>query len=324
MRNRQSLSGPAGWNKKNFQKELGSVLCAIDCSPLGDGASSFASTLHGVHLGALDVVKYEGRGLRGGRRGLCHIREDEVDDFFIVLPLNAPLSISQSNHTAIVEPGACVVLGTLRPFEGLCGAPAYAELVARIPGSLLRRQVAHADDCCARPISTRHGAGRILGSLLETLVEERSNYSGAQADRFGPVLLDTVVSTLLDAPELPDFSAPRQSAHAMVFERARDFIESRLSDPALDPEQVARHCRVSVSYLYAAFAAISSLSVRAFIRETRLQRCREALQNPRLHHQSIMAIAMRWGFDSAPGFTRAYRTRFGKPPREDRAVRLLD
>lgn len=298
----------------------------------GFGATAFRSarrdperhelctTLDWVALGNLDVVRYEGCGVRGGRRDWRHIREDGVDDFYVILPLTGPAAISQSGRSIIVEPGACTLLATIRPFAGVCGNPPnyeYSEFVVRIPGPLLRQHIPHADTCCARPISVCRGTGKILWSLLEALVREGTACSGAPAERFGKMVLFATVNTILGTPGLPELPESRQSSRSRVFERAKEFIESQLSDPALDPARIAQHCRISVSYLHAAFAAHSH-RVGTYIRELRLQRCREALQNPFLSHQSIIEIAMRWGFNSAPGFTRAYRALYGRPPSEER------
>ena len=58
--------------------------------------------------------------------------------------------------------------------------------------------------------------------------------------------------------------------------------------------------------------------VAQLIRETRLQACREALQNPRLRQRTILEIAGDWGFDDPSHFSRLYKLRFGRTPREDR------
>lgn len=311
-------------NVHSFSNRFNSIVCGLDCN-VSKTLAPFSSSLLSVRLGALDVLKYDGHGLRGGRRGFQHIRQDALDDFIVAIPLTVPVAITQAGRSAHVEPGACGLLTTAKPFEGLCGtAPSYtySEFVLRLPGPLLRQHMPNIDDCCARSISVRGGTGKVLLSLVETLIDERNDYSALQAARFGTMVLDAVVNLTLGAPELANFQSRQNlSAHARIFAAAREFIESNLSNSSLDPRTIAQHCDISTSYLHAAFAAHST-SVSGFVRETRLQRCRSALQNPALRHQSIIEIAMRWGFNSASSFNHAYRARFGKSPSEDRVLSL--
>jgi AraC family transcriptional regulator, positive regulator of tynA and feaB len=321
MNNLQPLSQDSGLDADSFQKKWNSILCSVDCSFADKPNSLFTHHLEGTHVGELDVYRYDGRGLRGGRRGVHHFREDELDVYVLLLPLTIPVNLSQSGRSAIVEPGTCSFVCTTKPFNSLCGTSpsyAYSELIVRIPGPLIRQRVPYIDECCVRPIAIRRGAGKVLQSLVETLIDERTDYSESQAGRFGTILLNVLANVTLEAAELAQLQSPqRPSAHNKIYEHSKNFIESNLSNSDLDPALIAKHCQISVSYLHAVFAE-SSLSVAAYIREIRLQRCRDALQNPSLRYQSIIDIAYRWGFNSSSSFYRLYHARFGKSPSEDR------
>jgi transcriptional regulator GlxA family with amidase domain len=147
--------------------------------------------------------------------------------------------------------------------------------------------------------------------------------SEAQGRMFGPILLNTIAAATLDAPELTgNNKPPRQQAHERIRLKALEFIECSLSNPRLDTVMIAEHCRVSVRHLHASFKA-ASIAVGALIREMRLQHCRMELINPVLHDQSIIRIAMKWGFASSGSFTRAYQRRFGMAPSESRVTQGL-
>jgi AraC-like DNA-binding protein len=324
MNQEQALSSHNGLDVDGFRSKFNSIICSLDCS-VSDKSDSFSTSLVSVRLGVLDLLRYDGYGLSGGRRGFRHIREDLSDDFILALPLTVPVVISQSRRSTTVEPGSCVLLATARPFVGKCGIPPsyiYSEFVLRIPGPLLRQHVPYIDDCCARSINVNYGAGKVLLSLVESLIEERADYSELQAKLFGKIVLNAVANVARGAPELADFqSRQSRSAHSRIFECARDFIESNLSNSSLDPSRIATHCNISVSYLHAAFAA-TSWTVGGFTKEIRLQRCRAALQNPLMRHHSIIETAMQWGFNSSSSFNHAYRARFGKSPSEERLMSL--
>jgi transcriptional regulator GlxA family with amidase domain len=108
-----------------------------------------------------------------------------------------------------------------------------------------------------------------------------------------------------------------QPAHERIFNSARDFIISRLSDPDLRVTTVAEHCHLSVRCIQAAFAR-KSQSVELFITENRLQRCRAALRDPNLKYQPIADLAANCGFKDASHFSHAYSRRFGLAPSRDR------
>jgi AraC-like DNA-binding protein len=127
------------------------------------------------------------------------------------------------------------------------------------------------------------------------------------------MMIGAVANVASGAPEFSYLSAPRQSSCEKIRAAAKNFIESNLSNPALDSAMVARHCGVSIRYLQRAFAD-DAQSLGAYIRETRLQRCHMALKNPALRNRPIFDIAMMWGFHDPSYFNRAYKKQFGAVP----------
>lgn len=55
-----------------------------------------------------------------------------------------------------------------------------------------------------------------------------------------------------------------------------------------------------------------------WIRSERLERCRRDVLDPALAHQSIAAIATRWGLPELSHFSRLFRRAFDSSPREFR------
>ena len=98
---------------------------------------------------------------------------------------------------------------------------------------------------------------------------------------------------------------------------AQSYIDARLGDPGLNPDELARACFISTRYLHRVFET-AGLSVCDFIRSARLDRCRRDLVDPAFADQPISAIASRWGLPSAPHFSRLFRKAYGCSPREFR------
>jgi AraC family transcriptional activator of tynA and feaB len=81
----------------------------------------------------------------------------------------------------------------------------------------------------------------------------------------------------------------------MALLNVRTAIESRLSDPTLDPASVAEAAGVSVRYANALLAE-QDTSIMRLIRTRRLARCRMALEDPLQNRRTVSDIAYGWGF----------------------------
>jgi AraC family transcriptional regulator, positive regulator of tynA and feaB len=103
-----------------------------------------------------------------------------------------------------------------------------------------------------------------------------------------------------------------------LLREARRYIAEHLSDPDLGPASIARAHAVSVRTLHEVFEAAGE-SVSALIRRQRLRRAYADLS--RSADDQVITIALRWGFQSASHFSRAFRHEFGVSPRDVRPPR---
>lgn len=298
------------------------MFCDLEYTALG-GRPPHISYLEGVCFESADVYRYQSRDMRSAIRSQSHIRRDGVDDFIIIVPLLASLSISQCRHTTRIDPGSFAVITTAQPFEAVPDehpTGAYSELAVRISGALLRQQVPHVDACCNHAVQIRPGPGRIMRALLDLVLENGRAIDKDSAERLSALLIDAVAAAALDAPELRDARVRLyRSAHDHIRATAIDHVRRRLADPMLNATTIAKHCNVSTRYLHASFAAAST-TVGTVIRELRLQQCKAELSALPPRQRSITQLAMKWGFNSSSGFSRAYRERFGNSPSEEASL----
>ena len=117
----------------------------------------------------------------------------------------------------------------------------------------------------------------------------------------------------------PDWShdRARPASRAEILLSVESCIESNLGDPDLAPEDIARASFISTRYLHKLFES-EGTSVCEWIRKTRLERCAGDLLDATLRHQTILAIASRWGLPGAQHFSRVFRVEYGCSPREFR------
>ncbi|MEM6616294.1 MAG: GlxA family transcriptional regulator [Pseudomonadota bacterium] len=93
-----------------------------------------------------------------------------------------------------------------------------------------------------------------------------------------------------------------------------ELMEANLEEP-LPREELAKTAGVSVRQVERLFRAYLGRTLGEHYLDLRLQRARHLLRQT---SQSVMKVAVACGFVSASHFSRAYRQRFGTPPRADR------
>ncbi|KQW86553.1 hypothetical protein ASC65_01270 [Brevundimonas sp. Root1279] len=110
--------------------------------------------------------------------------------------------------------------------------------------------------------------------------------------------------------------SPEQAAaiYRTVLHKAGRIIDTRLLDPDLTIESIARAAGVSRTTLYRAFEARGG--VLRHIQNRRLDRARAALRLRAGRNPTIAEIAWLHGFVSEAHFSRLFRKRFGHSPAE--------
>lgn len=117
-------------------------------------------------------------------------------------------------------------------------------------------------------------------------------------------------------------NSSRRHGTAQVFLDARQYIQARLADPELGQESIASALNVSTRTLYRAFRA-HDVTVSEWIRRQRLSHCRGDLEDARLAHVPVSALAAHWGLPDAAHFSRIFKSEFGISPKDyrDRSLR---
>lgn len=113
---------------------------------------------------------------------------------------------------------------------------------------------------------------------------------------------------------LPNRLAGRTHSHAHPKVRhCHELIRSRLPEPALTVESLAEQLGCTPDHLSRCFRAETGMPVLAYLREQRLARAKDLLQDPKLN---ISEIAWACGFSSLNYFVRVFRQATGIPPRQ--------
>lgn len=273
-------------------------------------------------LGSVNLLHYRAAGLHTGERTRAHILQDDARYFLLCIPLGARYTVSYRGHVEDVPPDSFVFLSTDTPFltlqRGMTRDSEFANAVLRLPAAPLRLRIPLIDDLCGQIIRMAPGIASALRSTIDWAlkVDALEEQSG---EAIGAGLLEMICSYAEQVAHARTPVRHGRSSLEHTLERAKTFIEANLSDAQLSAADVAKHCRISTRYLHTVFAAQSE-STAHYIRERRLQRCRQTLRDPALAHRPLIEVAASWGFTDPCHFSKVYKARFGIAPSLDRCA----
>lgn len=98
------------------------------------------------------------------------------------------------------------------------------------------------------------------------------------------------------------------------FQQAVDYIEEHISEPT-DCERIAREMNISSFYFQKIFSILCGFTVGEYIRNRRLALAGSELLSA---DEKIIDIALKYGYDSPEGFTRAFARFHGVTPSDVR------
>lgn len=107
-----------------------------------------------------------------------------------------------------------------------------------------------------------------------------------------------------------------EPTRSRLLARVLDYADAHLGDADLTPKTLAAAHGMSVRSLHLLFER-EGLRVAQWIRDRRLERCRETLAQPDWQGR-IIDLALQWGFNDPSHFSRAFRQRYGRAPRQAR------
>ncbi|WP_454852546.1 AraC-like ligand-binding domain-containing protein [Promicromonospora soli] len=230
----------------------------------------------------------------------------------VSLMLEGTSYICQDGRDVILRPGDVAVYDTTRPYT-LAFDDHMRTIVAMFP----KRLVDLSDDRVARLTATALGRDDSLGEMVSSVLEQMAGrlhlVNASTGWRLARNAVDLVTILLRD-----QLGEDRAVPADQLLDAVYAYIEEHLGDPALSPTQIAEAHYISVRYLHALFHN-AGMTVSAYIRTRRLERCRTDLADPALAGSTVTAIASRWSFADAPHFSRTFRAAYGETPSDFRA-----
>jgi DNA-binding response OmpR family regulator len=115
-----------------------------------------------------------------------------------------------------------------------------------------------------------------------------------------------------DVTALPE-TFTSNSVDQLFLEKLNAIIEKQITDPELNPDNLAKEVSMSRTGLYMKVKALTGESVGIYIRNIRLKQSKKLLRERKLN---ISEVAYAVGFNQLPYFTTCFKEAFGITPTE--------
>lgn len=228
------------------------------------------------------------------------------DQLLILLQLEGAVDTDSAGLRGRREPGDVAIIDYARPFHA--AATDYVNLMLVLPrDSVPAALLALEPHDLTFPRGS--GAARLIGAALQEFYAQADDLtvSEAEAAAEGIVALTTACARARLAGDETDHVKSRRKA-------ALDHIDAHLGNARLGPDEIADATNVSRASLYRLLAAEGG--IRAVLLKRRLDQALRLMLADNGNERSLADIAKSCGFGGTSQFSRAFRARFGSPPRQ--------
>jgi AraC-like DNA-binding protein len=229
-----------------------------------------------------------------------------AEQVLILLQTEGAVESEYAGRRARREAGDVEIIDYARPFHSV--ATDYGNLtivLARecVPPALL------ALEPHGLIFPRRSGAARLIGAAMQAFFAQADQLTVSEAEAAieGIVALTTACARAKLASDAADHVKSRKRA-------ALDYIDAHLGNPQLGPDEIAGAAHLSRASLYRRLAAEGG--IRAVLLKRRLDEALRLMLADQEDEHSLKQIVKCCGFSGTSQFSRAFRARFGVPPRQ--------
>lgn len=222
--------------------------------------------------------------------------------------------VVERHSDSIIGAGDMILLDNSEPYSFECEDD-VTTLVLQVPHKTLQDRFRHPDRCTGRTLTGQRGITRVTGDFLTSCAAQADALTQSQRVLTSQVALNLFTAMLLEESN----GQGNVSEHRMILmARIKQFVLSRIGDPGLNLDAVAKGVGLSTRYVSKLFQEDGEAFSRFLLRE-RVEHCRRELSDPLLNNLRISDIALRGGFNNLSHFSRAFRDSVGRSPTEYRA-----
>jgi AraC-like DNA-binding protein len=236
------------------------------------------------------------------------------DYYFIPLPMQNTLSVSQFGREAVINPGDLAVVSTADAYQYDQGTKNKLGTL-RIDGALMRERIPLIDDLVAQTCDGSAPLVHVFTDFVQSIMRQSNRLDHESASAMVPHLLDLLALALTSPVDA--MKSSESSVRLAHLRRITRLIEDRLDDETLGPGMLARDLGLSERYIQKMFADRGE-TLSGTIRSRRIATAQRRLLDPTRRSSSIASIAFSVGFSDPAHFSRIFKSIVGISPSEYR------
>lgn len=244
---------------------------------------------------------------------------DEQTYIVVMFQAQGTGHISQGGHNVVLNQGDLTLIDSSREFQLRFPEPVKVFLL-QMPWDSIRQDLISPKRVTGLAIQGDKGIGFVATNFLKAFIQQAPDLSLPEVNSLTRSLIETLNIAALSYLD----KSARESTDCRAFQlhQIRLFIEEHLRDSDLTVEKIAEAHGITERYLHKLFET-EGVSAGRLIWERRLERCKQDIENPYFSGKSITEIGYSWGFSSSSHFSRVFKERFHKTPREVREAAKL-
>jgi AraC-like DNA-binding protein len=249
-------------------------------------------------------------------RNRQHVAHLDKECFYVMFPFNGSVILEQAGKRQVSTPGTAALFDTTQPYR-LRLREYLQAMYIEIPRSILIDRCPVDNILKINSLNFADGLGWALAEFCRLIASDAESLGNDIATNVALEVADLLA--LYINSEIVRKPIGQNLASKIRLHSLKSYIESRLDDPDLSPEIIAKNNGISVRYLHYLFKG-TGISVSEWVREQRLKKCRQMLTSTKFGGESITDIALSMGFNSSSYFTHLFKEKFGMTPRYARRI----
>ncbi len=262
-------------------------------------------------VGAMRVSRLDWN-LPGLRRATTPSADDTAPQVLVALQEAGVTRFQQGGRQGEIRAGDLTVIENAKPYEVVFQGMVRA-VVVRVPADLLGLRPSLLDRVTAVRIGSDRPIVNAAVAFFTRLARSQAAVGETEAALFAQPCVDLIRAVVTSGIGRDDLAGG--PLNRTLLHRVEEYVRLHLTEPDLTAARIAAEHHVSVRQLYLTLSR-AGITLGDWIRTQRLQEARKELASPAHQYMTIEAIAHRWGFSSAPHFSRVFKAAYGVSPRE--------
>lgn len=286
----------------------------VELTDLGNDPDGVSMQIDATELGPISVQNMRISAVQA-TRGPRLARQDSDPCLFLISKKVGTSTLIQQGREAVFGPGDLILLSS-SDASMVTSAEQDERHVLRIPTEhlavsdrLMRRSL-------AIPLRRNVPLAGVLARFVDDLIILPDSMQPS-ADHLARATVDLVRGLI--ATVTGDERQAEQAREADIQLHVADYLDRHWREHDLTAERMAAAHHISTRQLYRILTA-QGISLGDWLRQRRLEACRDELANPGASSLSVASVGRRWGFNNATNFGRAFKTAFGLTPMQWRKL----